>query len=65
MMASKPELYSRFIDELEETKSELMSCFSEEKGDRELRNRLYELLGVIDCKKRLVLEPLILNLETI
>ena len=62
---NKIELYTKFIDELEDTKSQLMSCFSEEKGNRELRNQLYELLGVIDCKKRLVLEPLILNLETI
>ena len=62
---NKIELYEQFIDELEETKIKLMSCFNEKQGSRELRNQLYELLGVIDCKKRLVLEPLLLNLETV
>jgi hypothetical protein len=61
----KNELYTQFIDELEETKNKLMSCFSEERGSREVRNQLYELLGVIENKKRLLLEPLILNLETV
>jgi hypothetical protein len=51
-MIDKTLLYNLSSDTLEGEKIEIFSRFSQGKGSRELRNRLYELLGVMEHRKR-------------
>jgi len=51
-MIAKTELLSLELDQLENRKSKMLSQFNKGQGDRILRNSLYELLGVMDFKKK-------------
>lgn len=59
-MIDKTLLYELSMDTLEGEKIEVLSRFSEGKGSRELRNWLYELLGVMEHRRRHP-DPLILD----
>lgn len=63
-MIDKTLLYQLSPDTLEGEKIEILSRFSEGKGSRELRNRLYELLGVMEHLKRHP-EPTILDIPAL
>jgi hypothetical protein len=57
-------MYNLDLENLEKLKEEWLSYFSEGKGSRELRNLLYEMLGVIEYRKRHP-DPLILDVESL
>lgn len=61
-MPKKIELYGLMSEQLEEIKERMLSAITEGKGSRELRNKLFEVLGVIDSKQRFP-EPLILEIK--
>ena len=63
-MIDKTLLYQLSPDTLEGEKIEILSLFAEGKGSRELRNRLYELLGVMEHRKRHP-DPLILDVPAL
>lgn len=58
---NKSKLYTMFLEELEERKDEAFLDISEGKGTRELRNYLYELMGVIDSKRRTCDAPIAID----
>ncbi len=51
-MWSKKSLQEKFLEELEIEKQQILFEISSGSSSRLIRNYLYELLGVIDCKKR-------------
>ena len=63
-MTEKVLMYDMTLENLEELKKEWLSYFSEGKGSRELRNLLYQVLGVIESRKRHP-DPLILDVKNL
>ena len=61
-MTGKIFMYELGLDGLEKLKKEWLSYFSEGRGTRELRNLLYEVLGVIEYRKRHP-NPLFLDID--